>query len=539
MAPSASITGEAGALLRELPCEFWIVMLVEFLNSFRQFALGAALYQYMTLEFGFGDVETGWIKGFSGVVGTICGLSGSLLTDLLGVRRVSLLALSVACVGRGILFMARSQVTFKFAILVLTPFGDAMLGTGLYMVAVKRLTTLRTRPFAFSLQYAIFNVAAAASGVVLDLVRERDVHAFGLVWSGYRIYVGLTWIVILVAWLTCLLFLHDVKVAVNNDPSSSDYGRPRVVPFRTPRLSFNAQDVAAGYREACRILCTRNIWRVMTFSVCTIMVGKQWGDLNDVLPPFLERFYGENVPIFTISSINPVICSFAPPVIALLLAKIDVYNRMLIGLFIMGASPVFMSLAPTVPSAILWVIFMSVGEVVWSPIVSSWVASLAPSGREGLFFALNSIKNLIIGPPSSAFNGWLNAAFNPNCKECRDSHGHFCDTHVGDACQSQTPTTCVGEAFFNMTQTMQSCPSTCVECPGWTGSLEQAKILWQIVFYTSLSSPILVWLFLPFLRGDACTVCGTTCCAAAAGLDDTEAQPEMEDAAPEEKAILM
>ena len=40
-----------------------------------------------------------------------------------------------------------------------------------------------------------------------------------------------------------------------------------------------------------------------------------------------------------------------------------------------------------------------------------------------------------------------------------------------------------------------TCPLA--QCPGWEG---QAETLWGIILFSSLLSPLLVWLFLPFLR---------------------------------------
>ena len=118
---------------------------------------------------------------------------------------------------------------------------------------------------------------------------------------------------------------------------------------------------------------------------------------------------------------------------------------------------------------------MSIGEVIWSPRQSAWVASLAPDGREGIFLALLSLKTLITAIPSTAFNGWMNAAFQPNCGACRDATGHFCaesarlnSTHV--ACQASREL-CVGSdyspALIAPTADAASlvCPSTCLQCP--------------------------------------------------------------------------
>lgn len=208
----------------------------------------------------------------------------------------------------------------------------------------------------------------------------------------------------------------------------------------------------------------------------------------------------------------------------------------------------------------------------------SWTASLAPHGKEGFFFALVSLKNLLIEVPSGAFNGWLNAAYNPNCDSCRDAVGHFCDhvvslseaacaaanstgppcdssslshalaTTAGSAaaaaahnlnnltmCASSTQS-CVGGAFAplyaNASAPVQ-CPTSCRECPDWTGSAELGRQLWIVVLLTSLSSPLLLYICLPFLRGDECKLGGCTLCEAQEQEAAFVGDAAVRDAAPE------
>ena len=52
---------------------------------------------------------------------------------------------------------------------------------------------------------------------------------------------------------------------------------------------------------------------------------------------------------------------------------------------------------------------------------------MAPTGMEGLFFAISSAR-AILGPVSDMLMGAMNDKYNTNCPECRDSYGHFCDT---------------------------------------------------------------------------------------------------------------
>jgi dipeptide/tripeptide permease len=51
-----------------LPHQVYIILLLEFLNSFRSFGLRFVLYNYMTNEFGIGDGQAGALLGIKGFV---------------------------------------------------------------------------------------------------------------------------------------------------------------------------------------------------------------------------------------------------------------------------------------------------------------------------------------------------------------------------------------------------------------------------------------------------------------------------------------
>ena len=114
-----------------LPSQVGVVLLLEFLNSFRSFGLRFVLYNYLTNEFGLGDVQAGALLGIKGFVDLGFGLAGSILVDIFGVRRVSLTALSVAVAGRTLLAFGRTRGSLYLALFLLSPCGDALLGVGL------------------------------------------------------------------------------------------------------------------------------------------------------------------------------------------------------------------------------------------------------------------------------------------------------------------------------------------------------------------------------------------------------------------------
>lgn len=55
----------------------------------------------------------------------------------------------------------------------------------------------------------------------------------------------------------------------------------------------------------------------------------------------------------------------------------------------MAASPILVAISPNVVGACLWQVFMTFGEVLWSPRQDSWTADLAPAGKEGRSLACN------------------------------------------------------------------------------------------------------------------------------------------------------
>ena len=73
-----------------------------------------------------------------------------------------------------------------------------------------------------------------------------------------------------------------------------------------------AAAAARGWASLCELLRMRVFWRALWCSCCLLLISKQWGDLDQLLPAYLERNYGEGVPIYRIHSINTYGCSLDP-----------------------------------------------------------------------------------------------------------------------------------------------------------------------------------------------------------------------------------
>ena len=62
-----------------------------------------------------------------------------------------------------------------------------------------------------------------------------------------------------------------------------------------------------------------------------------------------------------------MINSFAPALIAPLLAHLETFSAMLPALWLFGAAPAPLALSPSVGGAVAWVVITGVAESVWSP----------------------------------------------------------------------------------------------------------------------------------------------------------------------------
>mmetsp|Transcript_42702 Transcript_42702/g.74821 ORF Transcript_42702/g.74821 Transcript_42702/m.74821 type:complete len:657 (+) Transcript_42702:87-2057(+) len=588
-----------------LPSHVILILLLEFLNSFRSFGLRFVLYNYITNEYGISDTQAGAILGIKSLVDIGFGLSGSILVDMVGVRRVSLAALSVALVGRMLLIFGRSTSILYAALFLFSPCGDALLSVGLYRVALKKLTTPLTRPLAFGLSYAVSNMAGACVAVVVDRMRKtvEDVHVdvgsgyfmdvVGGVYTPVRQFIAVTWVVLFLTFIIAYCFLEDFSVidpedldeeyrnqgvsikGIVDDDTSEKYidvqcdvaddnnchlrvttppegmpvepmvdrsilqkwfpssyqplhqegeekhnlnnsDRTRVASRRLPHYKmFRTKYIKSVEADTspCKgimhilkqfifIMQMRDTWKVLVFSFASVPVVLQWTASEIVLPPFLERRFGESIPIYTIQSIHMIGCLIFPPFAQAFTSALEDFRVVMPGLWIMAISPVFVAMLPTVGGACIWQLFMTVGQVLWSPRQDSWTAGLAPTGMEGLFFAVGSSRALL-APLGDLAMGMMNERYNTNCPECRDQYGHFCGGLIDDsdgidenALQCASAQESCNIFLDNM---QQVCPTTCIECPSWEPI--NPSTFWYILVSISIASPILAWVFLPFIRG--------------------------------------
>lgn len=203
-------------------------------------------------------------------------------------------------------------------------------------------------------------------------ITDTFITLIGIISILFPAWQVITWIAVLLAWLIAYCFLEDWTVLDTNDPEEDESidevsgfdmrsAQPMIRLQRLRRWFPNVDQLihceedehpqgnaaiksrAPNYKmyrtqyarnnERQTSLCSglmdivnqvfallrlRSTWRVLMFGFSTSAIAMQWTFSDMVLPPFLERRFGENIPIYTIQSINLFGCLIFPPVVGAL-----------------------------------------------------------------------------------------------------------------------------------------------------------------------------------------------------------------------------
>lgn len=465
-------------ILRELSPQLWLVLVIVLFNSFKYFALSTVLTLFVTIEYGMSDIQAGNLYGIWGLMHTVWGFVGSLAVDRYGIRRVALVATSLGVISRGLLVFLHSEIVLRVVLCGIGPIAEGVIDP-LYMVAIKKLTRRRVRGLAFGLQYAFMNLGGACAENFVDCVRLKTwTMPWGQAYSGLRFALFGTWLAACMGWFLALWLRSPPasKVVPHwspglegnafNQQASAGYvalihPSPESSPGHSPRNSPNGAAAADTSQseitlqteedapkdpipipkgltirerssKSSRALSLwemyavdRSFHRAVFMTAAVMFVSFQWKYMDTLLPKFADRTFGAECPWGGIYSINNWMCVICPPVISAMAPadRVDDFQLIVPGLWIMALSPICIWASVSELATAAWVFLLSCGEVLWSPRSQSFIASLAPDGREGAFLALANAPNFLSQYPVGFMSGWLLDTY---CPACPHNHSKSC-----------------------------------------------------------------------------------------------------------------
>jgi MFS family permease len=155
-------------------------------------------------------------------------------------------------------------------------------------------------------------------------------------------------------------------------------------------------------------LCRPKNYRVLLgILLSVIIVGLIFSMIKVVYAPTIENRFGDNGVSVLVASINPWIIFLLQPFLVNRLKNKDNVVVMGFGAFIIGLGYFLFGFSSSFWMTVFSLVFLTFGEMMYSPISKSIVISLFDHGREG--FALGLWRAVFLGSGfvGPVFSGWI------------------------------------------------------------------------------------------------------------------------------------
>ncbi len=418
--------------LRTAPRELWIIYIAYILENLA-YKTGSAsvLTLWLSSDLGFNDVKAGaMVVGWSSIMTLITVFVGSL-TDAMGIRRTFLIGFVICLFSRIVMTASVSRWIALPGGLYLQAIGLALM-VPVMIAAVKRYTNAAQRTVAFSLYYALMNLGFAGGDWILDRVRSTPPKGLGehgswvMPWLGmelstYRVLI-LLGVVFTIPGL--LLVWGMVRDGVEMTEDGVKITPRETVDTRGKNwlavLVENARTTAIKTAQIFSGLWGQPaFYRFLLFMTLVVGVKMIFFHLNYTFPKYAIRELGDGAPFAKLTGmLNSLLILVLVPICGVLTQKVTAYRMVTIGSFISALSVFFIALPPewfkpladgwmghtiahlwlgvdgTVVnplyvSVFLFVVFLSIGEALWSPRLYEYSAAIAPRGQEASYMALS------------------------------------------------------------------------------------------------------------------------------------------------------
>jgi len=390
-------------VLKETRREYWGIQIVNFLDCTFYFALLTISTIFLSEDLGLDDRWAGYSTAlFTSATSLMLFVSG-LYTDWLGIRKslrfsmVAMLLLRLGVVVVGLMpGLPHRGILASVLLFLMAPFMAAI--QTVFQSACQRFTTKRSRSAGFNLWYLFMNVGAAAAGFSIDIVRKLlhlpNVHIFtmGVILAALCLLVGMT-----------LIKREDQLVSADEPPAAKQ--QETKVEHKRPLQAL---------RE---VIAEPTLWRLLVLVALILGVRSVYAYLYLLMPKYWLRTIGPDAAIGTLNAINPIGIVIGLVLFIPITNKFNVFSMLIYGAMVSALSLFPMALpwqwfggdiaTAHYLMALLCMVIVTVGEVIWSPKLYEYTAAIAPKGQEGTYLGLSLVPWFLAKTLVSAFSGHM------------------------------------------------------------------------------------------------------------------------------------
>ena len=392
-------------VLKQTSKEYWGLQAINVLDSLAYFAMFNVIVVMLSEDYGFTDKGAGLVFTPFTLLTTISLFFAGLFSDWFGIKK----SIFIAQVG---LTVSRAAVVFAvfmpegtlrntvvvISLMMMAPFMSMM--QTVYQAGNKRFTTKKSRGAGFNLWYMAMNIGAAGGGFAVDFFYlQLHLPRFQLMTMGA--VLGLISVL-----LSVVLIRHTEQLyGPDEDPEEkeADDKEERKNPIEMTKA----------------VLSNGIFWRFTVLITLLLGVRSVFLYLSLLHPKFWLRVIGPNAAIGTLQALNPVLVIIGLIVLIPILNKFNVYKMLVTGAMITSLSLFVLVVPPFGPfvnmdigrytymTSIVFLLMLTVGELIWSPRLQEYTASIAPKGQEGTYLGLSMVPYFLAKTIISPASGYM------------------------------------------------------------------------------------------------------------------------------------
>lgn len=330
-----------------LPATYWYLWTGALINRLGGFVF-TFLALYLTQERGFSVEEAGLVASFYGIGSVLSGPVGGALSDRIGRRRTMLLSMVLGAAAMLQLGFARDPVHVAFSTLLLGFLSD------LYRPAVQATVAdvvgAADRTRAYGYLYWAINLGFSGAAILAGLLARRGFLLLFLLDAGTTLAFGL------------LVYLRVPETR----PAPRDEG---------------GGDLGAPYRD--RVF--------MSFVAVQFLVALVFNQGWVTLPLDMRAHGVSPAQYGSLIAINGVLIVLLQPLAVRLLPRFRRSRALCAGAALTGLGFGLTALCKSPAGYALSIVVWTLGEIVFSPLVPTVIADLAPADLRGSYQGVNQI----------------------------------------------------------------------------------------------------------------------------------------------------
>jgi MFS family permease len=390
-------------VLKETGLEYWGIQIVNVLDCTFYFAMLTIATLFLSEDLGLNDRYAGYATAiFTCAISLMLFFSG-LYTDWLGIRKsltLSLVAMMVLRLGVVVVGLTPSLphrgILASALLALMAPFTAAI--QTIFQSGCRRFTTKRSRSAGFNLWYLFMNIGAAAGGVSIDVVRKylhlHNVHIFtmGAMLAAASLAVGLT-------------MIRNEEQLVGPDEPPGSRAEEAKVEHKPP------------WQIAREVLREPALWRLLALIALIVGVRAVYVYMYLLMPKYWLRTIGPEAGIGMLNAINPIGIAIGLILFIPLTNKFNVFSMLVYGAMVSAFALFPLALPWRCFShdigqahylmALLCMVILTIGEVIWSPKLYEYTAAIAPKGQEGTYLGLSLLPWFLAKTLVSTFSGHM------------------------------------------------------------------------------------------------------------------------------------